>query len=204
MKSGIDRRCWAEVEDAVAEFWAVGESDGVGAGEGDEILNIKVFSGENGDDFVQGHGGGGDVAFDVGCPWHEAVFPAEEDVVVRPADHGDQVAGGDGDDVGAWHGVGALELQRRFQADDEVEGVTGERSVELGVALGIGVGVGGDQQGGVAAAHDAVMEEETEDSGGGGRRRHLFIHNDSLHGGGECWACFLVVIFVQIRLRERN
>nr|GMD25856.1 hypothetical protein Iba_chr08cCG14130 [Ipomoea batatas] len=109
-------------------------------------------------------------------------------LVVGPTDHRHEVTRGHGENIGARNGVGALELQRGFEAHDEVKRVAGERAVELGVALGGGVGVGGDEERGVAAADDAVVEEEAEDAGGGGGGRHLFVDDDSLHGGGELGA----------------
>ena len=51
--------------------------------------------------------------------------------------HGDDVPGGDGEDVGAGDHAGALLLDRRLGAHHRVEAVAGERQVVRRVLLGV-------------------------------------------------------------------
>ncbi|GFY88343.1 peroxidase superfamily protein [Actinidia rufa] len=62
------------------------------------------------------------------------VFSAQADAVVGAADHVDEVAGGDGEDVGAGDDAGAVELDGGLDAGDEVESVAGKGAVDVGVA----------------------------------------------------------------------
>lgn len=184
----------AEVEDPVGELGAVGEADGVGPGEGYHLLDVEALGGEGLDDGGEGHVGEGDVAGDVGGAWLDAVLAAEADGEVGPADHGDEVAGGLGEDVGAGDDAGALELELGLGARDDVEGVAGEGLVDVAVALGLVEVVGGDEEGGVAAADDAVVEEEAEGAGGGGGNGELFLHHHVLDDLGEFGAGLVVVV----------
>ncbi|CAL9043075.1 unnamed protein product [Musa banksii] len=152
--------------DARRELVAVREADGVGAGEGHQLLCGEALPSEEGDELVHGHVGAGELALDGGGGGVEGVLAAEADVVERPAQHDDELAGGEGEDVGAGDHAGALKLEGCLGADDDVEAVPGERDVVVGVALRAVEGVGRHEHGGVAAAGEAVVEEEAEGAGG--------------------------------------
>lgn len=130
------------------------------------------------------------MAFDIGSPRDSAVSPAEEDLVVGPADHGDEVAGGHSEDISAGDGVRASELERGLGSDDDVESVAGEREVDLGVALGGVEGRGADERRGVAAIEEAIVEEEAEGCGGGGGTRDLLVGHGVLYDLVESRARF--------------
>lgn len=189
---------FAEVEDSVREFGAVGESHGVGAAQRHHLLHAEPLRGEDVDDLRQRHVGACDVPFHVAHARLEPVFPPEEDGVEGPADHGHEVPGGLGEDVGAGDDAGAVELEPGLGADHDVEGVAGEGVVDVVVALG-GVRLGGgDEKGSVAAVDDAVVEEEAEGAGGGGGDGELLVGDDFLDGFGEVGAGFGVVVEAQI------
>lgn len=97
----------AVVVDRGAELAAVGEPDGVGPTEGNHFLDGKAPGPEHLDELRHRHGWPREGALDGGGLGDAAVAAAEGDVVVGPAHHGDEVAGGDGEDVGAGDGVGA-------------------------------------------------------------------------------------------------
>lgn len=185
----------AEIEDPVAELLAVGEAYGVGPGEDDQVLYGELLGGEEVDDLGDGHVGLGVVAVDSVGSGHEAVLAAEADPVVGPADHVDEVTGGRGDDVCAGDDAGALELEGGLDAGNGVEAVAGEVNVGVMVALRLVEGVGGDEEGGVAAFQHAVVEEEAEDGGGRCRGRNLLVGHDLLDDVVEFGACFFVVVF---------
>ncbi|CAL9748721.1 unnamed protein product [Musa acuminata subsp. burmannicoides] len=190
-----------EAVDPRGELAAVGEAHGVGAAEGDHLLDGELVLFEEGDELVHGHVGGGEVARDGSCGGGESVLAAEADSVAGPAQHEDEVSGGDGEDVGAGDDAGALQLEGGFSADHGVEGVPGEGDVVVGVALGAVEGVGGDQQGSVTAADEAVVEEEAERAGAGGGGGDLLaghhVQHDLLHLGAR----LLVVGGAQLRGR---
>lgn len=189
----------AEVEDAGGELGAVGEADGVGPGEGDHLLDGETPGGEDVDDLGEGHGGGGDVALDVVGVGGPAVAAAEGDGVEGPADHGEEVAGGLGEDVGAGDDAGAGHLEAGLGADDHVEGVAGEGVVDLVVALGGGGGA--QEEGGVAPAHHAVVEEQPEGARRGRRDGQLLVGDHLLDDLAEVGAALFVVVAFQLRLR---
>ncbi|VVA30369.1 PREDICTED: O-glucosyltransferase [Prunus dulcis] len=61
--------------------------------------------------------------------------------------------------------VGALELEGGLDAGNGVEAVAGEVDVGVMVALRLVKGVGGDEEGGVAAFQHAVVEEDRSQTG---------------------------------------
>lgn len=71
-----------------------------------------------------------------------------------------------------------MELELGFGSDDGVEGVAGKGEVDVGVAFGAIEIVGGDQDGGIASADEAIVEEEAECAGRGGLSGDLLVHDD--------------------------
>ncbi|CAD5167997.1 unnamed protein product, partial [Musa acuminata subsp. malaccensis] len=195
---GIPRAA-VEAVDPRGELVAVGKADGVGAAEGDHLLHGELSLGEDGDELVYSHVGGGEVAHDGGGGGREGVLAAEADVEERPSQHGDQVAGGECENVGAGDDAGALELESGLGADDGVKGVPGEGDVVVGVALSPVEGVGGDQQGGITAADETVMEEEAEGACGGGGGGDLLAGHHVRHDLLRLGAPLLVVRGAELR-----
>ncbi|URE34324.1 hypothetical protein MUK42_33831 [Musa troglodytarum] len=109
--------------DARRELVAVREADGVGAGEGHQLLCGEALPSEEGDELVHGHVGAGELALDGGGGGVEGVLAAEADVVERPAQHDEELAGGEGEDVGAGDHAGALKLEGCLGADDDVAAI---------------------------------------------------------------------------------
>lgn len=59
--------------------------------------------------------------------------------------------------------------------DDDIEGISGEGVVNVGLALGLVEGVRGDEDRGIASINKAVVEEETEGARGGDGAGDLLI-----------------------------
>ena len=145
------------------ELEAVREFDGVGPTEGDEFFDSEATFGEELGDLGDGHGGGGEVGGYGEGEGGLAVATTEEDEEEGAVEHGQEVAGGVEEDVRARDGVGAGELEGGLGTDDEVKGVAWEGMVDVGVALNLGEGDGGEKDGGIAVIGEkAVVEEEAE------------------------------------------
>jgi len=130
----------------------------------------------------------------------QGVFAPEVESEGGAAGVRDQFAGSSGEDVGAGDDAGALQLEGVLGPQDGVEAVAGEGEVDGVVALGLVVGVGGDEDGGVAAADHAVVKEEAERGGGRGWRVVLLFVNDSPDDVEELGAGFLVVVGSELGL----
>lgn len=72
--------------------------------------------------------------------------------------------------------------------------------VDVGVALGGVEGRGGDKNGAVAAADEAVVEEEAERRGGSCGAGDLLAGDGILHDLVESWAGFVVVVQAELGL----
>lgn len=85
----------------------------------------------------------------------------EADVVEGAANHGDEVVGGLGEDIGTGEDAGAFQLEAGLGVDDDVEGVIGGWGglVDIVVTLGSIEGVGGDKERGIAATSDASCKK---------------------------------------------
>lgn len=179
--------------DAGSVLLAMGEADGVGAGEGNGFLSGETLGGEDREDLGDGHVRAGEITFDGEDMGGKGVFTAERDGVEGTTEHGDEIAGSEGENVGARDGVRASELELGLGTDDSVEGVAGEGEIDLGVAFGGVEGVGGDENGSVAAADEAVVEEEAERAGGGCGVGDLLVGDDGGDDGFDIGARSLVV-----------
>lgn len=104
------------------------------------------------------------------------------------------MARGGGKDIGARDDAGAFELEGGLDTDNEVEGVAGEGMVDVVFSLGVGSGIGADEDGGVAAIDHAVVEEDTEGGGRGGRAGGLLRGDNLLHDRVKFRTCFGVVV----------
>lgn len=113
---------------------------------------------------------------------------------MRAAEHDDEIAGGDGEDVGAGDGGGTSEFECGFGADDGVEGVAGKREVDVGVAFGFVEEGGGDEDGAVAAVGEAIVKKEAEGSAAGGGASDLLVGDGFLNDLVELGARMLVEI----------
>ena len=184
----------------MAELLTVGEANGMCTSQGHHFLRCESFGLEKREHFRYRHGRCGEVAVHSRRLRNEAVFSAEANLVVGAADHDDEITGGDGEDVGAGDNAGTLDLDGDFGAGDEVEGVAWEGKVDVGVALGGVEGVGGDEDGGVAAFDHAVVEEEAESGGSCGGVVDLLGAYDLPHNGFEQRACFVVVSGAELGL----
>lgn len=141
-----------------------------------------------------GHGWSWQVAFHSRSFGDSSVLSTDNDVVDGATHHDDEVTGGDGKDVGAGDGVGALELESGLGAGDDVEGVAWEGEVDVSVTLG-GVEVcGGNENGSVEASIDGVVEEETEGGGGRGGASDLLVGDGVTDYVVEFWAGGRVVV----------
>jgi hypothetical protein len=134
------------------EAGAAGEADGVGTGERDDVDDIKALAPELGDNGGERVVGRRDVvvgALDAGA---QRVPPPQRHVPVRPADEDGGVAGGEGEDVGAGDGAGAVGLEGDLDLVYHLE-------PSGGVAVGVGPFLTDDaaavvqQQRGVASLH---------------------------------------------------
>ena len=153
----------------------MGESHRVGPGEGYQLARGESSLSEQREKIryrgirereMAVHGGGGG---------DEAVFATEAERVVGPTDHNEQIAGCDGEHVGAGDDARARDLEGGLGAHDGVEGVAWERVIDVGVALRSFEGGGGNEDRGVAAVEKAIVEEETESAGGGSGRGDLLV-----------------------------
>lgn len=115
-----------------------------------------------------------------------------------------QFTGGSNEDVGARDDVGALQFEDVLDPQDGVKAIPREGEVDGVVALGLVVGIGGDEDGSVAAAHHAVAEEEAEGGSGGGGGVMLLFVNDSSDGIEEGGTGFFVVIGSEFVLHGRE
>ncbi|KAK4272069.1 hypothetical protein QN277_020669 [Acacia crassicarpa] len=172
----------------------MGESNGVGATQGHHFLDGESSGGEDLDDLRHGHGRSGEIAFNSGSHGNATVLATEVDIVVGAAKHGEEVARGDGKDIGAGNSVGAGKLESGLGADDDIEAIAGEGKVDVGVALGFVEGSGGDEDGGVTGVGEAVVEEEAEGGAGGGGAGDLLVGNGVLDDVSELGAGFAVII----------
>ena len=152
------------------------ESDGVGPAQRHHFLNGESSGGELIDELRDRRRRKREAIGEEERRSRDArVAAAEGDLVVRSADRDEEIADGDGEDIGARDGVGASELESGFGADHDVEAVSGEREVDRGVAFRGDESGGGDEDGGVAAVGEAVVEEEAECGGGGCWGGDLFV-----------------------------
>lgn len=170
------------------ELFTMRESDRVSSAESDHFLNGEASGFELANGLGHGRRREREEVGEEGGFGGTRVAAAEVNRVVRTADGDEEVAGGDGDDVGAGDGLRASELEGGFGSDDDVEAVSGEGEVDGGVALGDVEGGGGDEDGGVAAVGETVVEEEADDGGGGGWVRDLFVGDCVADYVEESWA----------------
>jgi len=200
---GVSIGGFAEVVDPVDELLAVSEPNGVCAGQSHHLLHRETLLGELLNDLVHGHVGRGK-AFDHFCSVRiKAVFSPQHHGIVGSTHHLDKVSGGLCHDVGTRNDAGACELERVLDLDYDVEGVAGEGEVEVRITFCMGVvGVGGDEDGAVAAVGYAVVEEEAENTGCCGGACALLGVDVFHYDFWEVWACFFVVISVEICVGE--
>jgi hypothetical protein len=173
--------------DAGRELGAVGEADGVGAGQRHHLPGREALAGEEAHHGSRRHVGAGQVALDVARVGAAGVAAAQRDGEPGPAQGGHEVARRQRQRVGAGDDARALGLQRRLGAGHGVEGVPGQGEVDLRGALRRGAGGGErrDQHRGVAAVDEAVVEEEPQRARRRGRVGALLggdgVRHDPLH-----------------------
>jgi len=160
--------------EAVAEGGAVRAADGVGAEEHDGLLGGEAPRGEVGEHVVEPGEGRGQV--DLPGIGPRAVAAPQRDVVAAAAEELDGVPGRERERVGAGDGTRAGGLERALGGVDGAEAAQGV--VGNGGALGGVARRGRDQDGGVAAADEAVVEEQPDEGGRQGRVRVV----EALHG----------------------
>lgn len=119
-------RITAEVIDPGAKLLAMRKPNCVSTAQSHGFLDREPIGREKLDNLRERHRGSGKLAFHIRRFRDQPIFASKEDIVVGTADHGDEVARGDGEDVGAGDGVGAGELEGGLGSDDDVEGVAGE------------------------------------------------------------------------------
>ncbi|KAK4763226.1 hypothetical protein SAY86_008994 [Trapa natans] len=192
----------AVVVEAVAELLAVGESDGVGARQGHHVAHVEPLLLEHGYDIVEGGGRLGQVVLHLGRVGGEPVFPAQGDIVEGTANHGYEIPGGHGEDVAAGDSAGALELEGGLGLDDQVEAVSWEGEVDVRIALGLVEGVGGDEDGAVAAVDHAIVEEEAEGGRGGGGVGDLLVDDHPADDVVEAGARLGIVVGCELVRRR--
>ncbi|KAB8106539.1 hypothetical protein EE612_040916, partial [Oryza sativa] len=152
---------------AVGEGGAVGDADGVRAGERDHVVGVKPLGGEHLLEPVDA----GERRRKVG----ERLAGEGDAPVVAPRRHvevdlvaGEEVRGvapGEGDDVGAGDDAGALPLERRLGRVDHLEAAQAQVR-DAGLLRRRGARRRRvEEDGGVAALDEAVVEEEADEPG---------------------------------------
>lgn len=113
------------VKQITLELLAMRETNCMSTAQCHHFLDTETFSSKQADNFRHRHGGSWQISFNIRSITDAVVFAPEEDIVVRATDHGYEITGGGGEDVGAGDGVGAGELEGGLGASDKVEGVAG-------------------------------------------------------------------------------
>jgi hypothetical protein len=155
----------AEIVEALREGGAVGAADGVRAGKRDHVVGGETLALEALDELVDQVGGSGDVVVEhlVGNG-DAAVAAPRGDLVLDAAGEVGTVARRESNDVGAGDGARAVRLEDGLGVVDDLEaahaGVVGH-----GVLLGLVARRGVDEDGGVAAADEAVVEVHPDEAG---------------------------------------
>jgi hypothetical protein len=153
----------AEVVEALREGGAVGAADGVRAGERDHVVGGEPLAPEALDELGDVVGRGRDVVDEhlVGSG-HAAVAAARGDGVVDAAGEVGAVVGRERHDVGAGDGARAVRLEDGLGVVHHVEAAHAG-VVRHGVLLGHVARHGVQEDGAVAAAHEAVVEVHADE-----------------------------------------
>uniref|UniRef100_A0A8R7TNV4 Uncharacterized protein n=1 Tax=Triticum urartu TaxID=4572 RepID=A0A8R7TNV4_TRIUA len=170
---GVDGRVGVEHRlEAVLEGRAVGDAEGVRAGEGHQVGHVQAAVAEGGDEGRHVEEGRRQEADESGRRRGEGVAAAEGDVEARPAGLDEGVAGGEHGDVGAGDGGPAGAVHGGADALDEVQRHGAEGLVGDLIELAAGAL---EQHGRVAALREAVVEEDADE-----RRRHAHVAAERL------------------------
>ncbi|KAE8807579.1 Peroxidase 2 [Hordeum vulgare] len=203
-KAGVD--VGGDGEAIGDEGGAMGHPNGVGAGEHDHVLCGEALGGEAGDELVeveerrrqvvQGLRGVGDAAVEAAG--------RHVDLHRHPAEEVGSVTACEGDDVRAGDNAGAGLLDGVLGGIDDLEAA---EAGEVGRAELLRLRVGRrrvEEDGGVAALHEAVVEEHADEAGADAgvlvdEALHLIPH-DGLHARAR----LLVVAHLQAMARRRR
>lgn len=157
------------------------EPNRVGTAKRHQLLNREPSRTENRNYLRNGHGGSWKITFNPARPGDHPIPPPQGNPVERTSHHGDEIACGKGEDIGAGDHARASELEGGLGADYNVKAVAGEGEVYVGIALGLVKWGRGDENGSVAALDEAVVEEEAESGRSGGGAGDLLVGDGILH-----------------------
>jgi len=180
----------------------VGAADAVRAGERDHVDGVEPLGGEHGLKLRDVGERRGEVREGIAGVRHLPVVAARGhgEVDGAAAEEEAGVAAGEGDDVGAGNDARAFLLQRLLRRVDDVQAAQAQVGDAEYLRLRVGVVVGLEQNGGVAALDEAVVEEQTDkpcfDAGVGGA-------HGLPHEGFRAGALVVVVSDTQCRPRGR-
>lgn len=185
------------------KFLAMGEAYGVCPTQSHHFLDSEPSGSEQVNDIRKRHCRSWEIAFHGRGFRDSIIFSSEEDAVVRAADHGDEIAGSECEDVRAGDSVWTGEFEGGLGTNYEVKCIPGEGEIDVGVALGGIEGGGREKDGAVAAVKEAVVEEQAEGTGGGGGAGDLLVCYRFSDDFFESWTGLGVVVIGQSRLRKK-
>uniref|UniRef100_A0A8R7K1R5 Uncharacterized protein n=1 Tax=Triticum urartu TaxID=4572 RepID=A0A8R7K1R5_TRIUA len=201
---------WVDVGgdgDAVGdEGRAVGDPDGVGAGEHDHVLGAEALSGEAGDELVEVEEWWRQVVEGLRGIRNAAVEAARRhvDLELHLAKEVGCVAASEGNDVGARDHARASLLDGVLGRVDHLEAA---EAGEIGRAQLLGLRVSRrrvQEDGAVASLDEAVVEEHADQAGADAGVLVDELLNLVPHDGLHAGACLLVVTHLQAMARRRR
>lgn len=115
-------------------------------------------------------------------------------LVEGTTNHDDEVSGDMSKNVSTRDNARASKLKGGLGTNNNIKGITGERKVNVSVALSAVEMVGRDEDGGITALHHAIMEEEAESAGCGGGIGQLLLCDNLPDSLLKVRACFSIVV----------